>query len=136
MVRSGTTSHTANRKPVAPRFFASYTGMARGQVVRLRDGKQTFEELTQIDVGPETDVVYLVLWVSGVRGRRSLDSVTVMIAGIELEAEYAGAQSESPGVDQLNVRLPRFPAVAWHGQVPIQLNVDGKLSNAAILEFK
>jgi uncharacterized protein (TIGR03437 family) len=128
---------------VAPRFFASYmgtgmgtgSGAARGQVVRLRDGKQTFEDLGEIDMGPETDVVCLVLWVSGVRGRRSLDSVGVMIAGFELEAEYAGAQSENLGVDQLNVRLPRFPAVAFHGQVPIQLNIDGKLANAT-LNFK
>lgn len=123
---------------VSPRFFSLYQGgPARGLIVRLRDGIQTVEDLSTlsaIDMGPDTDVVYLVLWVSGVRGRTSLANVSVKIGGVDASVEYAGAQSETPGLDQLNVRLPR--SLSGRGQVPVELTVDGKSAYPAHVVFK
>lgn len=123
---------------VAPRFFSSFVGgSARGLVVRLRDGVQTVEDLSAqpaIDMGPDMDLVYLVLWVSGVRGRSSLANVNVKIGGVDATVEYAGPQSETPGLDQLNVRVPR--SLAGRGQVLLELTVDGKSADPAYAVFR
>jgi uncharacterized protein (TIGR03437 family) len=43
---------------VAPDLFQS----PEVQVARLRDGTQTVEQVSQIDMGPDTDQVYLVMY--------------------------------------------------------------------------
>jgi uncharacterized protein (TIGR03437 family) len=86
------------------------------QLVRLRNGEQTVELVTrQIDMGPDSDQVFLVLFGTGLRHRTSLASVRVTLRAIsedllvEVDApvEYAGPQNEFAGLDQVNVRLPR-----------------------------
>ena len=114
---------------VAPGLFSVL------QVVRLRNGVQTVEEplLGVIDMGPDTDQVYLVLYGTGIRFRSSLANVTAKVAGLDVPVEYAGPQGGSPGLDQVNLRLPR--SLAGRGGGAIELTVDGKSANALSARF-
>ena len=105
---------------VAPDLFWTVAA----QVVRLRNGVQFFEEMPQIDMGPATDDVYLVLYGTGFRFRSSLDNVTATIGGISVPVTYAGAQGGQPGLDQLNLHLPR--SLAGLGATQLEFTVDGK----------
>ena len=59
-----------------------------------------------IDMGPDTDQVYLVLFGTGIRYRSSLSNVTVDIGGAFASVEYAGAQGTFPGVNQVSLTIP------------------------------
>ena len=109
-------------EPVAPSLFSPI------QVVRVRNGVQTVEipQLGVIDMGPDTDDVYLVLYGTGIRSRSSLASVTAKAAGVDVTVQYAGPQG-SPGLDQINLHLPR--SLAHRGGGAIELTVDGKLAS-------
>lgn len=48
---------------------------------------------------------YLVLYGTGLRGRSSLADVTATVDGRAARVDYAGAQPEFPGLDQVNVRV-------------------------------
>lgn len=93
-------------------------------------------EQTPIDLGPETDEVFLVLFGTGIRGRSSLASVRVTIDGVEAPVEYAGPQGEFAGLDQVNVKLPR----ALYGRnwdlLELLLTVHGQVANEAYLAFR
>jgi uncharacterized protein (TIGR03437 family) len=80
-----------------------------------------------IDLGPETDAVYLILFGTGWRGGGANSSVTVRIDGEEVPVLYAGGQGEFVGLDQLNVRLPR--QLMRRGEVTLTLEVDGLIAN-------
>jgi len=116
---------------IAPRIFDGFAAAPAALVVRVRAGVSSVEQVIErtspfwvpIDLGPETDQVFLVLFGTGWRNRRSPEDVSVWIGGqragsggpndfrIRLTGiEYAGAQAEFAGVDQLNVRLPRILA--------------------------
>lgn len=79
-----------------------------------------------IDLGPEGGTV-LVLFGSGIRGRASLDDVTVIIGGVRIAVEYAGSQSEFPGLDQINAVIPQ--ALAGRGEVEVTVTVGNKSAN-------
>ena len=134
---------------VRPRLFPDvYSGFSinpfqsrlAGVVMRLRDGVQTFEPFATvdaagrsqpvpIDMGPETDEVYLLLFGTGWRLRSSLANVRMQFGRapgpltLDGEVEYAGAQNEFVGMDQMNVKLPR--SLAGLGQVLTNISVDG-----------
>ena len=74
-----------------------------------------------------TDTVYLILFGTGIRGRSAESAVTVTIAGRKLPVSYAGAQSQYPGLDQVNVALPA--ELKGAGKVPVTVTVDGRVSN-------
>jgi uncharacterized protein (TIGR03437 family) len=131
-----------NIQPVLPQLFANPLGIGPAAVVvRLRDGVRTeepvagyvddcgpFLSLLPIDLGPETDQVFLTLYGTGLRNRSSLVKVSVKIGGINAPVQYAGPQGEYAGMDQVNVRLPRL--LAGHGQARVDLTVDGQVANA------
>jgi uncharacterized protein (TIGR03437 family) len=110
-----------------------------GVVLRVRDGEQSVEPiatisddcyygcLVPIDLGPETDQVYLLLFGTGMRHRSSLANVNVRIGDVDAPVEYAGPQGEFAATDQINVRLPR--SLVGRGVVPVQVTVDGKLAS-------
>lgn len=120
---------------VAPSFF--YGGL---QVVRLRDGVQTIESTVKdgaagnIDMGLDSDQVYLVMYGTGLRSRSSLANVNVKIGGIDVPVEYAGAQSQLPGLDQVNLKLPR--SLAGRGHITLEFAADGKRANDTYLNFE
>ncbi len=132
-------------KRVAPfLFIMNEEGFLTALVVRLRDGVQSVETTFDvvngrqvpkpIDLGPETDQVWLVAFATGLRARSSLDNVHVDIGGVDAPVEFASPQGEFAGVDQIKVKLPRqFPgrnSNAW-----LTIRVDGEV-DSAFLNFR
>jgi uncharacterized protein (TIGR03437 family) len=130
---------------IAPSLF-TVAGYPAALLVRVREGMQTVEpvvrrsegwiEQTPIDLGRETDEVFLVLFGTGIRGRSSLASVRVTIDGVEAPVEYAGPQGEFAGLDQVNVKLPRALSGRNWVLLELLLTVDGQVANEAYLAFR
>ncbi len=135
---------------VAPGVFtanANGHGVAAAVVQRVRaDGSQSYEMLARydqslkqwvsipIDLGPESDQVFLALFGTGWRFRSSESAVRVTIGGVEVPLLYAGLQPTLTGVDQINVRLPR--TLAGKGEVDLVVTVDGKPANIVRANIK
>jgi len=140
----------ANITTVAPGLFAANAngqGVAAAVVLRARaDGSQRFEPVavfdparnqfaaTPIDLGPESDQVFLILFGTGWRFRSSLAAVTASIGGIGSEALFAGGLAGFVGLDQLNLRLAR--ALAGRGEVDVTLRVDGNAANTVRIHIR
>lgn len=133
----------------APGIFTATSdgqGLAAASTQRVRGELSTFEstfrfDATQnkfvpvpIDLGLETDRVYLLLYTSGVRFRKNLTSVKVTIGGVEAPVEYAGAQCCFLGVDQINALIPR--SLIGKGDVDVTLSVDGVAANTVRINIK
>ncbi len=129
---------------VAPGLFAANAdgqGVAAAVALRAKaDGSQTFEPVVRfdttqnrfvavpIDLGPESDQVFLVLFGSGLRFRSSLATVSARIGGTDAPVSFAGAQGDFAGLDQINVKLPR--SLAGRGNVEVAVTIDGQMTNS------
>ncbi|MEO8100805.1 MAG: YHYH protein [Acidobacteriota bacterium] len=69
---------------------------------------------------------YLVLAATGLG---STTSATATIGGVDAAVSYAGPQGFWPGLDQLNILIPR--ALAGRGKVDVVVTAGGKISNTA-----
>ena len=84
---------------------------------------------TPIDLGPETDQVYLILFGTGIRGWNGATASVVAYFGTDATSYvpslplYAGAQPNFVGVDQVNVLLPR--SLAGRGEINAYLTANG-----------
>jgi uncharacterized protein (TIGR03437 family) len=135
---------------VAPGLFtadASGRGFPAGYAQRVRaDGSQSIEPVARFDaaqnkfiavpieLGPESDQVFLVLFGTGIRFRSSLMAVAASIGGSSADVLYAGAQGDFVGLDQINLRLPR--ALAGRGDAQLSLTVEGKAANIVQVNIK
>lgn len=135
---------------VAPSLFsANATGQGVAAAVALRvkaDGTQSYEPIAifdqtqnrfvtrSLDLGPETDQVFLLLFGTGLRNRTSLNAVSATIGGAGAEVLFAGAQGGYVGLDQINVRVPRV--LVGRGEVDIVLQVEGKTANTVRVQIK
>src|SRR5262249_50273124 len=102
-------------------------------IVRYDEAQKRFVAVP-IDLGPEGDQVYFVGFGTGFRYRSALSAVTVKIGGVDATVNFAGAQGDLLGVDQLNVLLPRN--LAGRGEVELALTVDGKAANTLRLVIR
>ena len=95
--------------PVAPALFISNGTVAAIAVLVKADGAQTSSVVTTapVDPGGPGDSLVLALYGTGIRGRGSLDRVTCTIGGSVAPVLYAGPQTQYPGLDQVNVLVPR-----------------------------
>lgn len=84
-----------------------------------------------LSLGSSTDTVYVSLYGTGIRGA---GTVQVYIAGQPAQLQYAGAQGQYQGLDQVNVALPR--SLAGRGEVSVYVVADGKLSNMATVNIQ
>ncbi len=122
-------------------------GVAAAMAVRVAaDGGQTVFPVfvcgsapgscvtTPIDLGAANEQVILLLYGTGIRGRTALDQVKVQIGGFQGEVQYAGAQSEYPGLDQINVKMPPMPNV--RGRQALWLSVEGQVANMVEVEIR
>jgi virginiamycin B lyase len=133
---------------VAPGLFAANAdgrGVAAANVLRVKaDNTQIYEPpaavfdpaqnkfvARPIDLGAESDRVFLILYGCGVRFRSAQSAVTARIGGVDATVGFAGAQGELAGVDQVNVLLPR--SLVGRGEVSVELSVDGKAANAVTI---
>ena len=129
-------------------FLFQGSNIAAAYVTRVKaDYSQTNENIyaynssgalvaAPIDLGPASDQVYLILYGTGLRGHSAAsNSVVVTAGGANLQVAYAGAQNASyPGLDQINVLLPR--SLAGKGDVTIQVTVDGQAANPCHVTIK
>ncbi|MGA1367442.1 MAG: N-acetylmuramoyl-L-alanine amidase [Blastocatellia bacterium] len=145
---------------VAPALFtANATGQGAPAAILLRlsaGGVATYESTSQYDAalqsfvprpilfGPETEVLYLVLFGTGIRARgagttsRSVDAQLISTGGLDLlntslEVTYAGPTREYAGLDQLNLQLPR--ALSGQGARTLRVTVEGVAANSVLLQF-
>lgn len=131
-------------------FSADATGQGIAAAVALRvkaDNTQSFEPIVRfdaaqqrfipvpIDLGAETDQVFLVLFGSGLRNRSSLASVVTRVGGEFVPATFAGPLSSAVGVEQINLGpLPR--KLAGRSLVDVVMIVDGKPANIVQVVLK
>ncbi len=118
--------------PIAPTLFsadASGSGIAAGLALHVAaDGTRTGQLLTggPVDLGPDTDQVYLLLFGTGIRNLTT--PATATIGGVTVPVLAAVAQGQFEGLDQVNIGpLPR--TLMGKGSLTIQLTVDGVLAN-------
>ena len=89
-----------------------------------------------IDLGPPGDVVLVIAFGTGIRGRsNSPNAVTSTIGGVEVDVPFASAQGGLVGLDQLNIGpLPR--SLAGRGLVNMIVTVDGRETNTVQLNIR
>jgi uncharacterized protein (TIGR03437 family) len=137
-------------KPVAPsRFAANGNGQGVAAALALRvkpDGSRSYEEVVQFDgaqnrfiarpleLGPESDQVYLVLFGTGIRSRSSPSAVIATIDGAYAAVSFGGMQQDFAGVDQVNVLVPR--SLMGRGEVDVLLTVEAQMANPVRIEIK
>ncbi|MFN0085026.1 MAG: choice-of-anchor V domain-containing protein [Blastocatellia bacterium] len=129
-------------------FTANANGQGVPAAVLLRrraGGPDSFEPVSQfnsttqqfeavsIDLGPDTDQVFLLLFGTGFRNRSSLAATACSIGGIPVEVLFAGAQNELAGLDQANIRIPRN--LLGRGAVEIVYTVDNKSANRVTIRI-
>ncbi|MBX3280333.1 MAG: hypothetical protein KF868_20235 [Acidobacteria bacterium] len=151
LARSGASDVTIgviNISTVAPGIFtANQNGAGVPAAVALRvgaNGSQVNEQVAAlsgdqfipvpIDLGPEGEQVFLVLFGTGLRNRSSLADVRVTIGGVDCEVLYAGPQGDFIGLDQINVRLQR--ALAGRGEVDVVLTVGAAAANTVRVSIR
>ncbi|MBI1787903.1 MAG: VCBS repeat-containing protein [Acidobacteria bacterium] len=140
-------SGTVQVAPVAPGVFPLNSDrLAAAVVLRVtEDGAQKVEQVYEVDaggqivslpvdLGPETDQVFLLLYATGLHFRSGLSAVRVTMGGQEAEVSYAGAQGSVLGLDQVNLRIPR--TLVGRGDVDIELVADGKAANTTRIRVK
>lgn len=159
-IRNGTTKTSTGTVlilPTAPGLFtanANGEGVAAAKAFRIKQqtNVESYEEVAQFDpvlqkfvtrpieIGPGlfpiNDKVYLLLFGTGLRGRTSLENVRARIGTTELPVqyvEYAGAQPEFVGLDQVNILISNLRGA---GEVELVLTVDGKATNAVKVHIK
>ncbi len=138
-----------NLTSVAPGLFSANgtgQGLAAAVALRIRNGVQTFEPVTQfdpasgqivavpIDLGPPTDQVVLLLFATGIRFRSQLSAVSCTIGGQPTSLLYAGPQNEFVGLDQINVLLPR--ALLNRGLANVVVTADGRTANTVTVNIR
>lgn len=134
---------------VAPGLFtASATGQGVAAAVVLRiqeDGTMSFEPVARlneqgrvvaapIELGPETDQVFLILFGTGLRQRAALDRIMARIGDIEVPVLYAGAQGSFVGQDQINLPLPR--SLAGRGELLVTMTIEGMITNPVSINVR
>ena len=86
-----------------------------------------------INVGVSGTIV-LTLYGTGIRNRSGLANVQVTVNGVSVPVQYAGAQPNFPGLDQVNVYLPA--ALSGAGVVNVVLTADGQVSNTVMVDIQ
>jgi uncharacterized protein (TIGR03437 family) len=128
---------------VSPGLFFVNTNLAAALLVRVRaGGEQVVEQVVQlsgnqlvplpIDFGPDSDQLVLLLFGTGIRQHNGQVSAT--IGGISTTVNYAGPQNFYPGLDQVNLPLPR--TLRGKGLTDVQLTVEGIEANLVRVQFR
>jgi uncharacterized protein (TIGR03437 family) len=151
---NGTVSYaTTNIVSAAFSLFtadATGTGVPAAYIQRVRaNGSQSIEPLAQfdaatqkwtplpIDLGPESDAVFLILFGTGIRSSDLTQTPVVCYfkvgatTFIPMVADYAGKQNDFIGVDQINVRLPR--SLIGRGEISLYVAGSNTFSNSVVI---
>jgi uncharacterized protein (TIGR03437 family) len=135
-------SGTAVIVPTAPALFTANSagyGPAAAQMVNGFTYTDTFQcnsggcTPAPLTISPSSST-YLLLYGTGIRHVSSLAGVAVKVGNIDVPVQYAGAQNQFVGLDQVNVRLPA--TLQGRGQLVVTVTVDGQTANMAQLSFR
>lgn len=138
IVRSGdgvTSQGEAQVSQAAPGIFtadSSGRGRPAAVLLRVRGNSQKYDviEETGIDLGPESEQVYLVLFLTGLR--RAANNARVLIGNNNSVPPFAGAVGD--GLDQVNTLIPR--SLSGRGRVNVSVAVPGlALSNEVQIDI-
>jgi len=141
---NGTVEVTAV-SPAIFTFNSNGQGVLAAEVVRVKsNGAQSRETLAQldpvtnqmvakpIDLGPESERVFLEIYLTGIRGAADEnadgnlnENVWVLIGAQSLTPSFAGRQPFFAGLDQVNVELPR----SLLGSGKINLSIHARTGN-------
>jgi uncharacterized protein (TIGR03437 family) len=132
---------------IAPGLFkATPEGLAAAWVIRAKpDGQQLLEPVVEvnargqvvaapIDLSDDADVMVLQLYGTGLRRRFDLSDIQVVIGGVDCPVLYAGDQTEFPGLDQINVQLPR--SLRGAGVVQVVVTVEDREANVLQIRIR
>jgi uncharacterized protein (TIGR03437 family) len=131
---------------IAPGLFVTdgEAPFVKANVIKVANGIQTVQLPYQlvggilralpVDLGGANDVVVLVLYGTGLRGRTSLNQVTATIGGAAAPVAYAGPQGQFPGLDQINVTVPR--SLIGRGLVDVVVTVEGQATNVGRIQIQ
>ncbi len=132
--------------PAAPALFtanASGDGVPAALLLRVRGDALFYEPVArydgqryvpvEIDLGPEGDQVFLILFGTGFRSAGAANARTT-IGEAEAEVLYAGAAPGFAGLDQANVRIPR--SLIGKGEVSIAFTADNRSANAVTINIR
>jgi len=149
-VVSGDQSQTLgslNISTIAPGlFFLNADQLAAADLTRVNGSNTSYEQVAQldnttnlfvavpIDLGSDTDKVYLTLYGTGVRNRPSLNSVQVMVGNVLLPVDFAGPSTTSDGLDLVRVLLPTV--LRGTGTATVLVTVNGMPSNGVRIVIK
>lgn len=135
-----------NIAAVYPTLFFQFNGesTAAGYLTRVRNSVIADEPFAHtvngtivplpIDLGPETDQLFLILFGSGIGKSGTATTVSATIGGVNVTPSYVGAQGTWAGLDQFNVPIPR--SLIGKGKVDVIVTVNGKVSNTVNVTFK
>ncbi|MGH9838554.1 MAG: Ig-like domain-containing protein [Blastocatellia bacterium] len=149
VVRSGdgtVSNGTVQVAQVSPSVFsanANGRGVPAAALLRVKpNGQQSFEMVSQfdqaagrhitkpIDLGPEGERVFMILFLTGIRRAQDAngdgnfnESVRVLIGADPVTPLFAGPQSDFVGLDQVNIELPR--TLIGRGIVNLSVNATG-----------
>ncbi len=142
---------TMNIRNVAPGLFtadASASGYAAALAYRYRGNELiSVDSIVQVepgtnriiakplDLGPDTDTIFLALFGTGLRYRSGLSGVSASIGGTDAQVVFAGPHGDLVGVDQINVRVPRS-LKDTAGDLNVVVTVDGISANTVKLVLK
>ncbi|HEU0124069.1 MAG TPA: hypothetical protein VFQ91_26285 [Bryobacteraceae bacterium] len=133
---------------VAPAIFSadgSGNGVPAAQILRITAAGQAVYEMpfrtgastytpAPIRVSTQGESVYVLLYGTGFR-RHSLNPVIATVGGVNVPVLYAGAQSQYPGMDQINVG-PLPASLAGKGVTDLQVIVDGVPANTVTISIQ
>lgn len=140
---AATIAGTVNIGLVVPGLYtANATGLGPAAAVAIRvkaDNTQTLEPVVQfnqaqnrfetlpLDLGPETDRVFLVLFGTGLRNRTDPAQIIARIGCADAQVIFADAQGDLVGLDQVNLLVPR--TLIGRGEIDVALTLDGQTTN-------
>jgi uncharacterized protein (TIGR03437 family) len=112
-------------------------GIVAADVVRVKaNGEQVLESIQNpLNLSLAGDKVYLQLYGTGLRGRTGLNAIKMTLGGTPLTLEYAGAQPQFFGLDQINALVPGSLA-GRNRTLDLVLYVDGWAANVVQCKVK
>lgn len=134
--------------PVAPGLFsasANGEGLAAAVVQRNTAEGTSYELVARfnsqgqpvavpIDLGTNSDLVFLLLYGTGIRNHGPLSETQVSLGGEQGTVTAAGPVEAFPGLDQVNVLLPQ--SLRGRGRIAVELVVDGQSANTVQVEVQ
>lgn len=138
VVHSGPALFTANQNgrgvPAAEVLRVAPDGTRTVSPAFLCNGVPVVCAPAPVNLGNPGDTNYLILYATGIRNHAASQPLRVLIQGREAEIDYAGAQPEFLGLDQVNVMIPY--SLKGMGNATLQLMVGGVAANPVELRFE